>query len=60
MKLSYDQPLKLHRSKIKYLKDLCQSGLITEQYHQFYFLLFENGTNSCDILMANEENELKD
>lgn len=47
LKLAYDPPLKIDSVKIKDLKYVCLSGLIPEQYHQFYFALFENGTSKC-------------
>jgi len=53
-----NQPL-----KIKDLKDLCQLELIPEQYHQFYFTLFDNGnSNNCDLAIwtLDEEVEFKD
>lgn len=58
LKLAYQQPLKIENAKLKDLTDLCQSKLIPEQYHQFYYTLFDNDTsNNCDL---EEEDELED
>lgn len=41
LELAYNGPLQLDLAKVNDLKNLCESGIIPEQYQQFYYNLFD-------------------
>jgi len=50
LKCTYNNgPLSLDPAKVKDLKSLCESGIIPEQYKQFYFNLFDCGSNNPEV-----------
>lgn len=50
LKLAYKNgPLPLDPAKVKDLKNLCESGIIPEQYQQFYFNLFDCSSDNPEV-----------
>lgn len=54
---AYTGPLTIKMEKIKDLKELCDSGIIRNQYHQFYRTLISSHEEASNDFEEDEEDE---